>query len=131
MEMDARVVIAIVAALCLDGCRVDRVPRDIAGRYLADYAQATEELSLLDSHTFHQVVRMRTGRTLEASGKWTFDRDSGDVVFEEGFIVVVDGFGRLRPNLDSPESGAVVYPARWGVLGRYIGSDEGVLYRRE
>ena len=68
--MIPRALTILVAVVCLEACRVDRVPFEVSGQYIAEYPQATEELTLLDSHTFHQVVRLKgSDRTLETSGR--------------------------------------------------------------
>lgn len=114
------------------GCRLSRVPESPVGRYTADYDQATESLDILKSNQFKQVVHLKTnGRTINSSGTWEFDPDSGNVIFQKGFILLIDGFRRVRPNFDSPVDGNVVYPVRWSPFGTYIGSDEGVLYRKQ
>lgn len=124
----------VSAALCslvLPACSSIKKEADLYGSYEADYEIAKEKLTLNHNGTFVQdVVLKSTNKVDVAKGTWSYDGRRGYVTFNENFMCVVDGFGRLDPNYARPKAGSVDYPA-YAHLGRvYLGSSEGVLYKR-
>ncbi len=90
-----------VAVLCWTvSCAVSDQSQ-LHGTYVADYDVATEKLALNRDGTFAQSVTLRaTSEILLAKGSWKYDAQSGYVTFGEGFLHVVDMFGRFDPNYE-------------------------------
>jgi hypothetical protein len=125
------VCVSLCSAELLVACSQPKTESDLYGSYEADYDTAKEKLVLNRNGTFVQdVVLKATGKEDTTDGTWSYDSKRGYVTFSENFMCVVDGFGQLDPNYSRPKAGSVDYPA-YTHFGRvYIGSSEGVLYRR-
>jgi len=126
-----RMMVCGLLAVTLLGCR----PRDVSpvyGTYIADYPAATERLTLKPDGTFVQSVTLRPhGRTVTSTGHWSFDQPTGFVVFDSGYIEVLDVFSRPRPDFAQPLAGVVDMPVE-SCFGRlYIGSGRFVLYGKD
>lgn len=92
-------VLSVLVVLLSSGCGNPGTANDLTGNYRADYEQAVEQLSLNADGTFVQEVRVkRDDRTFLAYGRWRYDSRNGDVTFSEGYLRVLDGFGKLNPS---------------------------------
>jgi hypothetical protein len=128
MKLSCRMLACALLAAALLGCK----PREVSpvyGTYLADYPAAAESLTLRPDGTFVQSVTLHPhGRPVTTTGHWRFDQPTAFVIFDSGYIEVLDAFSRPRPDYAQPLAGVVDMPVL-SCLGRlYIGSGRFVLY---
>lgn len=98
---------------------------------MADYKVAKEKLTLNKDGTFiHEVTLKATGKVDVAKGTWIYKPQTGYVMFDENLMVVLDGFGELRPDYAQPNPGLSSLPAN-KYCGRIeIDCNDGVLYKK-
>lgn len=105
--------------------------KDLIGIYEARYSVAEETLTLSADQNYQQMVRMQSPlRTEVATGTWRYDPASGDVIFSEGFILVLDGFRQPVPDSRLRTVGLIVKPVERTIFDLTIGSSEGIIYKR-
>ncbi|HUY19006.1 MAG TPA: hypothetical protein VMV15_07250 [Candidatus Binataceae bacterium] len=131
MKRAALMLVCALLAAALVGCKPPEVS-PVYGSYIADYAAATETLTLKPDGTFVQSVTLRPhGKPVTSTGHWHFDQPTAFVIFDSGYIEVLDLLGRPRPDYAQPLSGEVFMPVV-RCLGRlYIGSGRFVLYAKK
>ena len=102
------------------------------GTYLADYEFATEKVTINKDGTFVQEVTLKaTSKVDTAKGTWKYYPEDGDFTFDHNFMSVMDGFKQLKPDYDRPrDKGRVMMPAYRMFFRIYMGSCEGVLYKK-
>jgi hypothetical protein len=124
--------IALGIAMVSPGCSRIKSTDDIYGTYLADYAVASEKLTLNKDGTFSQELTIKaTGNHDTANGKWYYESSSGYVVFDNQLLVPIDGFRKYNPNYKKPKDGTGVYPVDRYLWNIYVGSSEGVQYKKQ
>lgn len=128
MKRMRRMLACALLAAALAGCK----PREVSpvyGTYLADYPAATELLTLKPDGTFTQSVTLHPhGRPVTTTGHWRFDQPTAYVIFDSGYIEVLDALGRRRPDYAQPLAGMIFMPVV-SCFGRlYIGTGRFVLY---
>ncbi len=131
MKRAGRMLLCVLLAAALVGC----TPREVSpvyGSYIADYPAATETLTLKPDGTFVQSVTLHSHeKPVTSTGHWHFDQPTAFVIFDSGYIEVLDVLGRPRPDYGQPLSGVVFMPVV-RCLGRlYIGSGRFVLYAKK
>ena len=119
-----------VVAFFLSACGRPKSASDLIGNYEADYDVAREKVTLNSDNTFVQEVTLKsTGKVDVSKGPWKYDPADGYVTLEN-FMAVLDGFRKLNPDYAHPKPGLTAEPAD-SYLGRiYIGTSEGVLYKK-
>jgi len=124
-------VCALVAA-ALIGCKRPTEVSPVYGTYVADYPAAAETLTLKPDGTFVQSVTLHGhGRPVTTTGHWRFDQPTAFVIFDSGYIEVLDVFGRARPDYAQPLAGMVDMPVVSCLAHLYIGSGRFVLYAKK
>ena len=115
----------------LTGCFRPADSTSIKGTYLADYDVATERLVLDADGKFNQYVTIKNGgKVSSTSGTWTYDGDTGYIMFDGPFMIVVDGLRHFDPNYGQPKFRHATDSVQ-NVFGRItIGSNDRVLYRK-
>jgi len=115
----------------IGGCKAQN-PATVAGVYSADYDGATEMLSLDSGGDFTQTVELHpSGKRTSSHGKWRLDAPSGFVIFDSGYLEVLDVLGRVRPDYSDPLKGLIDLPAVTCLGQVYLGTSQFVLYRKE
>jgi hypothetical protein len=124
--------ILMLGCLQLSGCDNTVTSADLPGTYVADYGFATEKLVIEADGRFTQEIKVAaSGNIVTSRGKWHFDTGEQDVVFDESFKTVANGFGNLDPNFARPGNAIVILPVRRGFEGLQIGLDPRVPYKRQ
>jgi hypothetical protein len=101
----------------------------VYGTYTADYGLASEKLTLSPDGSFVQEVKLKVeSKTWTSRGTWQFDEHDGLVTFPRGFLLVVDGWRRLRPDYGKPSEGAVILAVEQHLGGVQMGSEKVVAY---
>jgi hypothetical protein len=126
-----RILIAVLLAATLLGCKPHEVAR-VYGTYLANYSAATESLTLKPDGTFVQSVTLHShSKPVTSTGHWRFDQPTAFVIFDSGYIEVLDAFGRPRPDYAQPLAGVVDMPVVRCLGHLYIGTARFVLYAQD
>jgi hypothetical protein len=122
------------ALLILLGCRKPAVQTDVPGTYEASYPEATEELIITSDGTYSQIVKLTSETNLfESKGKWEFDSRGPEVVFDQHFLLVLDGFGKISGDFPQHRSNPTAIPMQIGrsITGRLrLGVDPGIIYTK-
>lgn len=123
-------ILVLFMAFFLSACGKPKSASNLVGNYEADYDVAREKVTLNSDNTFVQEVTLKsTGKVDVSKGPWKYDPKDSYVTFEN-FMAVLDGFRKLNPNYAHPEPGLTSEPVD-SYFGRiYIGSSEGVLYKK-
>lgn len=104
---------------------------ELPGTYIADYEVAKEKLSLNKDGTYTQeVIRKSNSKVNVSKGTWTYNPETQYVSFNENFMVVLDGFGKLDPEYAHPKPGGVSLPAKIYFGRTRIGTSKGVIYKK-
>jgi hypothetical protein len=131
MKRARRILVCALLAAALAGCKPHEVS-PVYGTYVADYAAATETLMLKPDGTFLQRVTLHPhGRPVTTTGRWHFDQPTAFVIFDSGYIEVLDALGRPRPDYAQPLTGVVFMPVESCFDRLYIGSGRFVLYAKK
>jgi len=116
-------------AIVLCSCSIAK--DDVYGTYISEYNIAKEELTLNKDGTYVQKVTLSsTLKVNTANGFWTYNEKKKYVTFQNNFMLVLDGFGKLNPNYDNPKKGLVIVPIYFIFGNIEMGSHEGVLYKK-
>ena len=89
----------LVLSLCLliCGCST-KVPEErVFGAYVASYPFGKEQLTFNQGGDFTQIVAIDGQAPVTVRGRWRFDAVRSNV-YLYGSLLVVDGFGHLRPD---------------------------------
>jgi hypothetical protein len=109
-------------------------PKDQAelyGTYIADYDVAKEKIILNKDGTFIQEVTLKATFKIDvAKGRWSYDPTNGYVMFHENFMAVLNGFRKLNPDYNHPNTGIAFLPADKYFGCILLGVAEGVLYKK-
>ena len=120
--------IGIVLTALISACERPVIPSDLPGEYVADYTVAHERLILKASGEFIQQVTFKpTGKLYTTNGTWRYDAKTKYIDFPRNFILVLDGFGHVRPNFERPASGLVAFPVEGGAVPQ-VGAEPSTVY---
>jgi len=125
-------VVALSSAPLVD-CGGDAKIDDVAGTYVCRYDCGTELLRLKENGEYLQVVVLDGDTTtISHTGTWVFvERDNS--VDLQGGLLLVDGFGTLRPDYMVPVSGVLGagWYRRWlGTAYLVFNEDVGLAYQK-
>ncbi len=116
----------------LSGCCKPISNSELAGSYWAKYAQASEKLILSsDGHFTQEVTLKSTKNIIVATGTWTFDSNDKEIVFNENFMLVLNGVGELTKDFQHPKPRIVIFPVARSFGHFQIGSSPSIEYRKE
>ena len=117
----------------LAGCGKPVAQSEVPGMYLADYGFATDAVTINDGGRFTQTIKLKNGgKAVTTNGTWRFDSRDRDIYFSEEFMVVVDGFGEMVTNFDTPTRKAIsILPVRRSFGTMRIGDDPRTPYKKQ
>ena len=91
-------------ALSLTGCFSPGSQTDLVGTYLIKYPDGSEELTLAEDGTFHQVVRIVGWSPVLSQGEWRYEKD-GYLILEAGYLLAHDSAGKLVQSVEDWRKG--------------------------
>ncbi len=104
---------------------------ELPGTYVADYDVAKEKLTLNKDGTYIQEVTLKANSKVDVSrGRWSYDKETQYVTFEDNFMFVIDAFGKLNPDYAKRKRGIFIVPATMYFGRMRIGSSERVSYKK-
>lgn len=114
------------------GCGKPASNSDVPGTYVAQYPFATETVTIKGDGKFDQTIKVKaSGKIATTNGTWRFDAKDEDIYFSEEFMVVVDGFGEMVTNFDTPTRKAIsILPVRRSFGKMQIGVDPRIPYKK-
>jgi hypothetical protein len=113
--------------LGLSGCGGKSIDKsDLPGVYLADFGFATDTLIIKPDGRFFQTVIIKSdGRKVTKNGFWRFLSKNRSIVLEQNYMLVIDGFSKMVPNFDRPNTNAaIIGPVRCRFGRLEIGGDD-------
>ena len=126
------ILICLILFVFISGCEPIE-ESELYGTYIAKYSfGGSEKLILSSDGRYSQEVNVvinGSTKTVQNSGSWSYNPTNKYLRLKD-FLIVVDGFGKLKKNYDTPFSGYAVEPVSqifpWSPIK--IGSGEGLLY---
>jgi len=105
--------------------------RELPGTYVADYDAAKEKLVLNKDGTYTQEVMLKSNSKVDVSrGTWTYNPENQYLSFDDNFMLVLNGFGKLNPEYAYRKLGGVSVPAHRSFGRMRIGSSKRVVYKK-
>jgi hypothetical protein len=90
----------------LIGCK-PKNESELCGTYIADYKIAREKIILYEDKTYLQEVIIKaTSRVDTAKGKWSYNSNSGYVILDKNYMIVLDESGKLDPKYFRTKQGS-------------------------
>lgn len=131
MQVIKHFFMSLVVAMTGLSCFRSPSSLELVGYYDSDYKLAAETLVLYSNGHFSQEVKLKHDGNVEVSeGKWRYNHSNKYIVFENNFMLVLDGFHKLNQEYANPKSGLVILPVS-EVLGKItIGTSDGVIYNK-
>ena len=123
--------ISVLAMTC--GCGKPLTPSDLPGTYVAQYGFATESVTIKGDGHFIQTIQVKTdGKVVVTNGTWHFNQDAQDIVFDENFMTVMNGFGEMVAGFDHSSRKAIsILPVRRSLGRLQIGLDPDIPYKKQ
>lgn len=108
------------------GCGKPITKSDLPGVYVADYGFATDTLTLKEDGQFVQTIKIKAdGKVVTKRSTWRFRPEDRDIVVDSNYMLVVDGFSKIIPDFDRPNTNFVVIGPVRRVFGKLeIGGDD-------
>lgn len=125
--------LGLILLSALWGCGKPIDKSELPGTYVADSNFATDTVLIKDNGEFLQSVTVKAGgKVAVAHGKWHFNQADQDIVFDENFMEVVNGFGEMVTDFARPIKRAVsILPVRRVFGNLQIGVDPTTPYRKQ
>ena len=121
--------ILLFLILSMSSCKSPKF--ELPGAYVADYDVAKEKLTLNRDGIYIQEVTLKSNSKVDVSkGTWTYNPNTQYVSFNENFMLVLNGFGKLNPDYAHPKPGGVSQPTTLYFGRMRIGSSEGIVYKK-
>jgi len=111
-------------------CNTHLEQSELYGTYVGDYDIVTIKLILYRDNTYLQEVTLKATKKADyAKGHWNYKPDgcgiSGEIWFDENYLLVLDGFGRLIPDYANPKKRTIGIECVEKLFGSfYIGDGE-------
>lgn len=124
-----RICISLFLILSMSSCKSPKF--ELPGTYVADYDVAKEKLTLKKDGTYVQEVTLKSNLKVDVSrGRWSYDHETQYVTFEDNFMFVLNGHGKLNPDYAQRKRRIFTVPAGLYFGRMRIGSSERVLYKK-
>lgn len=110
----------------LTGCGKRISKSDLPGAYVADFGFATDALTLKEDGHFVQTIKIKAdGKVVTKSSTWRFRPEDRAIVVDSNYMLVVDGFSKMIPDFNRPNTNSVVIGPVRRVFGKLeIGGDD-------
>jgi|GEM_PF-1404289 len=123
--------ILLMCSVVVVSCDIQDVQHsDLVGVFSADYKSGREHLILNSDGKFEQTVTVKSsGKVIKAIGSWKFHPSDRDIVFDDNFLVIEDGFEEFDPDFERPKiKGIVVIPVLRKNGYPQLGGHPGIIY---
>ena len=97
-------VLLLFLTITIAGCSRGVKRDDVYGTYMASYPFGAETITLKRDRSFVQRATIQNQPPATVQGTWEFDQKEGRITLY-GSMIIVDGFGRLRNDWRSVDSG--------------------------
>lgn len=110
----------------LAGCGKPISVSDLPGTYVADFGFAKDTLTLKADGQFVQTIEIKAdGKVVTKTSTWQFRPEERDIVVSSNYMLVIDGFSKMKTNFDAPNTNSfIIGPVRRRFGELEIGGDD-------
>jgi len=121
--------ILLFLILSVSSCKSPKF--ELPGTYVADYDIAKEKLVLNKDGTYIQEVTLKSNFKVDVSkGRWSYDKETQYVTFNDNFMLVINGHGKLNADYAHRKRGHVSVPGGLFFGRMRIGTSKRVVYKK-